>query len=370
MCRRSGRRCPDVRVAVIGCGLIGAAVARELRRRGAETVIYESRRPGAGTSGTTFAWVNAHDKQPRAYHDLNVAGMAAHLELRAEASAPAPWLFPAGNLVCGDDACRDRLAAWGYPVEELTPFQARELEPDLLGDDIDRAFFFRSEGYVLPVRLLDLLLGDAIALGAELRCPAAVEHVTPGDTGVMLGLADGSVATADAAVICAGRWTPDLLPIPLVDHERAGSPALGLLAYTRPTTIRLARLLTTPRLNVRPDGDGRLTLQALDLDAVADPSSPPDAQGPVGQEFRRRLAAVFDRGELVELEEVRVGQRVIPADGLTVCGHVDEGLYVIATHSGVTLAPLLGRIAAAEIVAGSRDPVLEPFRPQRFGVAS
>jgi len=59
---------------------------------------------------------------------------------------------------------------------------------------------------------------------------------------------------------------------------------------------------------------------------------------------------------------------VIPADGLTVAGHVDDGgrLYVVATHSGVTLAPLLGRIAAAEIVDETLNEVLGPFRP-RFG---
>src|SRR5262249_1867898 len=83
-----------MRVAVVGCGLIGAAVARELQRRGARTIVYEADHPGAGTSKTTFAWINSHDKEPRAYHDLNVAGMEAHLRLQAEAGAGEPWLFP------------------------------------------------------------------------------------------------------------------------------------------------------------------------------------------------------------------------------------------------------------------------------------
>jgi glycine/D-amino acid oxidase-like deaminating enzyme len=350
-----------MRLAVVGCGLIGAAVARELQRRGARTVIYEALSPGAGTSGTTFAWVNAHDKQPRAYHDLNVAGMAAHLELRAERSASDPWLFPTGNLVCGEDAARDRLVSWGYPVRELAPDKARELEPDLLiGKDVDRAFLFPSEGYVLPHRLLERLLGEALELGAELRCPARIDHLDPSNASVTLHLGDGSTDTVDAAVCCAGRWTPDLLGLPLVDHETPGSPAVGLLAYTRPTTIRLGRLLTTPKLNVRPDGDGRLTLQALDLDATADTAT--------GPEFLRRLAEVLHGGDRAELEGVRVGFRVLPLDGQTVAGHVDgaDRVYVIATHSGVTLAPLLGRLAAAEIVDGDCAAILEPFRPQRF----
>ena len=374
-----------MRVAVVGCGLIGAAVARELQRRGARTVVYEARRPGAGTSGTTFAWVNAHDKQPRAYHDLNVAGMEAHLELQAQASSKDRWLFPTGNLVWADDPAgvdrlsrrADRLVSWGYPVQVLTPDEALELEPVLrIGDRVDRVLLFPTEGHALPAVLLDRLLGEALQLGAELRCPARVERVTPTPNGITLRLAGGSTDTVDVAVCCAGRLSTGVLasagfPLPLVDHETPGSPALGLLAYTRPAPIRLGRLLTTPRLNVRPDGGGCLTLQALDLDATADPASPVDAAGPVGREFLRRLGDVLRGGDRVELEEVRVGQRVIPADGFTVAGYIDDGarLYVVTTHSGVTLAPLLGRMAAAEIVDGSVQDLLGPFRPQRPGLA-
>ena len=371
-----------MRVAIIGCGLIGAAAARELQLRGARTVVYEARRPGAGTSGTTFAWVNSHDKQPRAYHDLNVAGIEAHVQLQAEPGARDRWFFQTGNVVWADDAAgvdrlsalADRLMSWSYPVEHLTPDEARELEPELKVDDrVDRMLFFPAEGYALPSILLDRLLSEAVERGAELRCPARIDEITPSASGVVLRLADGSTDTADVAVCCTGRWTTGVLAgagfrMPLVDHETPGSPAIGFLAYTHPARIQLGRLLTTPRLNVRPDVGGRLTLQALDLDRDADPAAPVGVAGPVGQEFRRRLADVLRGGDEVELEEVRVGQRVIPADGLTVAGHVDDGgrLYVVATHSGVTLAPLLGRIAAAEIVDETLNDVLGPFRP-RFG---
>jgi glycine/D-amino acid oxidase-like deaminating enzyme len=43
-----------------------------------------------------------------------------------------------------------------------------------------------------------------------------------------------------------------------------------------------------------------------------------------------------------------------------------SGYYLAVTHSGVTLAPALGRIVADEIVHEREEPRLAPFRPGRF----
>jgi glycine/D-amino acid oxidase-like deaminating enzyme len=39
---------------------------------------------------------------------------------------------------------------------------------------------------------------------------------------------------------------------------------------------------------------------------------------------------------------------------------------VAATHSGVTLAPLIGELASIEILDGVPVEMLEPYRPSRF----
>jgi glycine/D-amino acid oxidase-like deaminating enzyme len=43
--------------------------------------------------------------------------------------------------------------------------------------------------------------------------------------------------------------------------------------------------------------------------------------------------------------------------------------WVLATHSGVTLGPLLGRALAAEILGKAPGIDLSPFRPERFRAA-
>jgi glycine/D-amino acid oxidase-like deaminating enzyme len=42
------------------------------------------------------------------------------------------------------------------------------------------------------------------------------------------------------------------------------------------------------------------------------------------------------------------------------------GLYLIVSHSGGTMGPLLGRLAALEIAHGELDPRLAEFRPARL----
>jgi glycine/D-amino acid oxidase-like deaminating enzyme len=58
----------------------------------------------------------------------------------------------------------------------------------------------------------------------------------------------------------------------------------------------------------------------------------------------------------------------MPTDRLPIVGPVPwlESLYLVVTHSGVTVAPALGRLVAREVAAGEPDGLLAPFRPGRF----
>ena len=98
--------------------------------------------------------------------------------------------------------------------------------------------------------------------------------------------------------------------------------------------------------NLRPDSPNALPPQAL-LDQAA--SWLPALKG-------------------AKAEASRIGTRPMPVDGLPMLGFLPgiEGLYIVVSHSGITLGPLWGRVAAAEVYEGKKDPRLEPFRPDRF----
>lgn len=366
------------RVAVVGAGVVGVAVARCLAAGGADVTVFDRDGVGAGTSGRTFAWVNSHHKEPLAYHELNVAGMAAHHDLHAAGGGAAQWFFPTGNYEWADDdagrarlaeSCA-RLADRGYGVATTTPAEARRLVPDLLVPaGVDEIVRYPDEGHVLPYALLARLWGEARDHGAVLRCPAEVVGVDP-DT-ARVRLAGGETWSGDRVVLAGGRWTGDLTglaghPLATVDPNRADPAVCGFLGYTRPVPARLAAVLTTPRVNVRPDGGGRLVLQTLDLDDRADPLYTVDGAGAVGREMVSRLRRVLAGTDGVELDRIAVGQRALPADGLTAAGFLTDRVYAVCTHSGITLSVLLGELIATEVLADKRSELLAGFEPDRL----
>ena len=74
-----------LRMAVIGAGIVGASVAFWLARSGQARVwVVDRSLPGSGATSASFAWVNANDKTPRDYFELNRVGLEEHFRLRDE----------------------------------------------------------------------------------------------------------------------------------------------------------------------------------------------------------------------------------------------------------------------------------------------
>src|SRR5687768_13033397 len=206
-------------VIVIGAGSVGANVAYRLTARGARVTVLEADAPGAGTSGVSFAWTNSFNKTPRDYHDLNTAGMAEHLALVEELGG-GTWHRQEGALAWEETpAARarlketvERLASWSYPVELISPHEARALEPDLhIAPHVDEVVFTKSEGYVEVVPLIGALLAQATRLGARVL-PGQRVTVVHRDGARVRGVttARGDRFEADVVIDCAGPATDEV----------------------------------------------------------------------------------------------------------------------------------------------------------------
>lgn len=365
-------------VIVIGAGVIGSSVAAHLAEAGATVTVLERQYPGAGTTSTSYAWVNSNGKEPEPYFHLNAAGVRAHHQL---AEAGAPWLVRGGHLeIATDDAharhLHDRVSRMrerDYPVEEVTLARARELAPDVeVPDGALAAVHFPVEAHAYPLVYTAEMLHRARAAGARILTRSEVVGFEQRSGGALVRTASGEEYAADVVVSATGRWTAELaglagVQVPMATFQEPGDVTVGYLATTDPLPVRLDRLVTTSWLNLRPECGGRLMVQALDLDVTADPGDVPSVESDLAQEYLRRLRAVVPAAADAGVERLVVGQRAMPADGLTVVGHTSEHswLYVIATHSGVTLAPVLGPGVAKEVLGG-HEPLFDGFRPSRF----
>src|SRR6201996_8286979 len=129
----SGRR-----FVVVGAGVLGVTLTARLAEAGAAVTLLEQARPGHAATRSSFAWLNANNKVPRAYHDLNHAGLRAW-SARADGLGRPDWYRPSGNLewaVTPDAGVElaarvSRLADWGYPAHLISAAAAAELEPAL-----------------------------------------------------------------------------------------------------------------------------------------------------------------------------------------------------------------------------------------------
>lgn len=362
-------------IIVIGAGVMGASVAYRLAQSGAAVTVLEANRVGGGTSATSFAWTNAHQKPPRAYHDLNVAGMKAHAALRDEFGT-TPWWHGGGSVEWQTQAKRadqqtnvERLQSWGYAAEWIDLEQLRELEPDIDPAMIGDApiAYFPEEGWLDPVPYAHAMLSAAHRRhGTKLLCGAKViELLMRGERVHGVRCADGTQHEADMVVNCAGRWTNEFvreagLHLPM-------APTVGFLVFTPPVAANVNRVVLGPDIHTRPDGGGRLVLIAASeivpaLDATLSPTMPE------ARELVRRARRLLPSIGAVDAEAVRIGIRPIPADEYSAIGPVPRasGYYLAVTHSAVTMSPFIGVAVADEIVRNRVRPELAEFRPGRF----
>jgi glycine/D-amino acid oxidase-like deaminating enzyme len=344
-------------VVVIGAGVYGAAVSAALRRRGARVTVVEAGAPGGGTSGATFSWLNACGKEPRAYFDLNVAGMAAHRKLAAE-TPHSDWYHEGGNLEWTKDAADHarlrekvtRVLGYGYAARWLTKPEVLRLEPDLDPAQVpaDGIAYFPDEGWLEPVRMIAYLLAGAdVVRGDEVTgLDVAGERVRA------VRLASGQRLDADAVVNCAGPRAADVAALAGLSLPMRNTS--GTLVSTSPVAVAVSRVVHAPRVHVRPDGAGRLLLHGHDEAAA--------------EKVFADACALYPGVGAATVESVRVGERPIPGDGLPVLGRVEAlpNFHFAVSHSGATLSLHAGDLVAAEVMGADVAGALAPFRFERF----
>jgi glycine/D-amino acid oxidase-like deaminating enzyme len=353
----SGKRC-----LVIGAGIVGAAIAWNLQRAGAQVRVLDAGEPGGLATRHSWAWINASWGNPEPYFRLREHSM---LEWRKiDRDVPGLRVNWCGGLIWdlepeALEAYAVEQSAWGYGIRRVGPAEAQAIEPNLRSYPA-LALHVAEEGVVEPLATAQVMLAGAAALGAEMVPRMRVKWLIEQDGRIAGAMTDEGPMHADETIIAAGAGCGKLLETVGITLNLT-APA-GLLSHSKPVGEVLHGLVMTPGLHVRQTAEGRL-VAGTDF-AGADPLDAPEA---MARDLHAKVQAMIKGAEGVELDFHTVGYRPTPADGFPAIGRPRqrEGLYVAVTHSGITLAPIVGLFAAQELLDGQRDPLLEPYAPDR-----
>ena len=370
---------------VIGGGIVGLAVVRELATSGASVALIDrdaERGPDATrVAAGMLAPVGEHEFGEQALLPMNLASADLYPDLASaletDTGLSTGYRREGGLHVAldGDEAAvLERMADLqeesGLKPDRLTPSGAREIEPGL-GPSIRSAVLAPGDGSVDPRLLAQALEADAERHGATVVRGAVVtglvrEAGRVGGVETELGpLAAGSVVVATGAETGRLEW--------LEPEERPPvRPVKGQVVELRAPEGELAclRPVVTERVYVVPRPDGRIVVGATVEERGWDREV---TFGGVFELLREAYRVLPDLAES-SFTGALVGFRPGTPDNLPVVGRTSTpGLLMAGGHyrNGILLAPLTGR-AVAVMIGEELDlaPGMEAADPARFQVTA
>ncbi len=353
-----------MRVIICGGGVIGACLAYDLSRAGADVLLVERHRIAGAASGKSggFLALDWCDGSPLA--PLARRSFERHRTL-AETHGN-PWGYRRLDTYAADNRCNT--SDVGAPLSWLNPTIQVQGQ---LGDETTTA-------QVTP-EAFTTGMADLAAAQDAVICQGAITSLAFDREGVKIqGVEiDGRREAADAVVIAMGPWSTlarRWLPLPEVHGLKGHSivlrpgkpvPAEALFAEIRGQ----AGAPDTPELFPRPDG----TVYLCGLSSYEPLPIDPEQVVTHDQATRQLMSmAAALSPQLRDAEMLSAGAcyRPVTRDGLPLLGAVPgiEGAYIATGHNvwGMLNAPASGEAMAGLILEGRSASVdLTPFDPAR-----
>ncbi|WP_329224232.1 FAD-dependent oxidoreductase [Streptomyces canus] len=361
-------------IAVVGAGLMGAATAWQLARRGHEVTLVEAydvghRHGSSHGSSRIFR---------RAYADpfyVRLTGQAHEQWRELEEDSSTPLLRTTGGLDMGEGRDTKELAALldaaAVPHELLSPEAASERWPYIR--ITTPVLYHPDAGVVDADQTVAACVRRAIEHGSEAIIGARVTGIdVQGGEKVLLRTDDGREIVADTVVIAAGAWLPGLeLPFSLPPLEVTQQQVFHF--RQRDPSVRWPTLIWDGELHLYglPSGSDGGPLPAVKV-AEHDRGTPTTARtrsGVVDPSSRTRVSG-FVRDRLPGLEPAPVAEATCL---YTTTRDEDfvldrHGPFVIASPCsghGAKFTPLIGAMAA-DLATGRAEPHPR-FRLDRAG---
>ncbi len=364
-------------IVVIGAGIVGTSIAVNLIQYGANITVIDKDTQTNGASRLSFAWINAAGKTPFDYHDLNRRSM--EMWPRYAQSLGRDVGFKVGGTITWETSEQrgealinkvKRAQSYGYPIRLATQNELQNHEPNLTIENVVAASICEIEGQVEPPRVIQAAIDKIIESGGEVSLGEAFENFEFDSTDHLITGVKTTNRTlpCDLVVVAAGIDTTDIGYKAHTFLPQSTSP--GVVVKTSPMPPLLNGIVYAPSLEEY--GREVHMKQLIDGTFVIGEGEQSSKNTDDSIENAKRLVEFATR-YLPQLGEASprvepIGYRPMPLDGFPAIGFVKEtpNAYMAVTHSGVTLAPLIGELASIEITHGVSTPQLDAFRPNRF----
>jgi len=369
----------SLKVVVVGAGIVGASIAYHLTRRGVSVTLVDKGKPGAGATSHSFAWINAGAKAPSAYHDFSRRSLEMwdrfvhHLgiDVGLQWGGKVSWESTEEKA----QALREQVAQlqrWGYPARMVDAAELASLEPGLSLGTVVAAEYSEIEGHVEQERVVHACVTRVVEGGGLMQDSTLVTGLplTPSDHKVQVVETDQGEIPCDVVVLAAGTETTKLAALPGIHLPQEESPGVVIRTSPLPKLLHSVPVVYAPALDaehseihIRQTSDGVVMIGEGSQESLREDDSQAHAD-----DLLARATKYLPGLAAAKAIPVPVGYRPMPLDGYPVLGFADAApnVYIALTHSGVTLAPLIGELAAIEIVDGVRAEVLSAYRVERF----
>ncbi|MEE9210264.1 MAG: FAD-dependent oxidoreductase [Kiloniellales bacterium] len=359
-------------VAVVGGGMIGAALAYGLARQGLKTVMLDegdsALRAARGNFG--LIWVQGKGVDAPAYAEWTRASADLWPEFAAELEASTAvklgYARPGGVELCLSQA------EWDARASELARLQAQTdrrfkyemLDRHALGaylPDLGAAVlggsFSPLDGHVDPLALLRALHAAFLKHGGEHRPGWRVESIAYERPGFTLR-SRGEALGAERVVLAAGLGNRELAP--QVGLRAPIEPIRGQILVTE----RLEPFLRLPTALARQSAEGTCLLGDSHEEVGFDEGTTPSVMGAIA----RRAVATFPCLRTTRVVRAWGALRIMTRDGLPIYDDSETcpGATLATGHSGVTLAAGHGLRLAQWLAEGRLPPEMAPFRAARL----
>jgi thiazole synthase len=366
-------------VLIIGGGVIGLALATELKMRGTKVSVLSRDFQTAATHAAAGMLASSAEE---------IAHQPMQELCKRSLSLYPDWIHKleeftgsnTGYWSCGilapvyKESQRESISKFSLAPESPNPSTStaspaywldkeaiHQYQPGL-GEDVAGGWWYPEDAQVDNRALAQALITAAQSLGVELKEGITVQGIIQQHGQVVGVQTNAGLIRAEHYVLATGAWTNKLFPLPVY-------PLKGQMLSVRVPEfipeLPLSRVLFGENIYIVPRQNRRILIGAT----IEDVGFTPD-NTPVGiQTLLQEAIRLYPQIQHYPIEELWWGFRPATADQLPILGNsICKNLTFATGHyrNGILLAPITAALIADLIWEQKSDPLLSHFHYSRF----